>query len=209
MSNPWQLSQTGAQSAITLWQLSQTHCGPRLAVSARASHARTTLFGFDVSLARGGYSAERGYEVNAWESTYLHVLKDKGEDPVFDWISGTGARPFLEALPDELRDEFGQELKRRLRAAYPAREWGTVLPYRRTFAVAPSTTVEMQIRVGFYQKVQHLPVTFHDGWGSGQLLSRMMGDINTIRRWIAFGMIMAVTVVVTDAARRAAARHSP
>ncbi|SFL65448.1 aminomethyltransferase family protein [Methylorubrum salsuginis] len=26
-------------------------------------HARTTLFGFDVSLARGGYSAERGYEV--------------------------------------------------------------------------------------------------------------------------------------------------
>ena len=26
-------------------------------------HARTTLFGYDVSLARGGYSAERGYEV--------------------------------------------------------------------------------------------------------------------------------------------------
>jgi ATP-binding cassette subfamily B protein len=68
---------------------------------------------------------------------------------------------------------------------------------RRTFAVAPSTTVEKQIRVGFYEKVQHLPVTFHDGWGSGQLLSRMMSDINQIRRWIAFGMIMAVTNVVT------------
>ncbi|HEX7353030.1 ABC transporter ATP-binding protein [Brachybacterium sp.] len=68
---------------------------------------------------------------------------------------------------------------------------------RRTFAVAPSTTVEKQIRVGFYAKVQHLPVTFHDGWGSGQLLSRMMSDINQIRRWIAFGMIMAVTNVVT------------
>ena len=82
------------------------------------------------------FFAERGYEVNAWESTYLHVLKDKGDDPVFDWISGTGARPFLEALPDELRDEFSEQLKLRLRAAYPARDWGTVLPYRRTFAVA-------------------------------------------------------------------------
>ncbi|ATG50359.1 ABC transporter [Brachybacterium vulturis] len=68
---------------------------------------------------------------------------------------------------------------------------------RRTFAVAPSTTVEKQIRVSFYKKVQHLPVTFHDGWGSGQLLSRMMSDISQIRRWIAFGMIMAVTNVVT------------
>lgn len=68
---------------------------------------------------------------------------------------------------------------------------------RRTFAVAPSTTVEKQIRVHFYEKVQHLPVTFHDGWGSGQLLSRMLTDINQIRRWIAFGMIMAVTNVVT------------
>ena len=68
---------------------------------------------------------------------------------------------------------------------------------RRTFAVAPSTTVEKQIRVSFYAKVQHMPVTFHDGWGSGQLLSRMMSDINQIRRWIAFGMIMAVTNAVT------------
>ncbi|MGO1225906.1 MAG: ABC transporter ATP-binding protein [Brachybacterium sp.] len=68
---------------------------------------------------------------------------------------------------------------------------------RRTFAVAPSTTVEKQIRVSFYRRVQHMPVTFHDGWGSGQLLSRMMTDINQIRRWIAFGMIMAVTNVVT------------
>lgn len=68
---------------------------------------------------------------------------------------------------------------------------------RRVFAVAPSTAVEKQIRVRFYAKVQHMPVSFHDNWGSGQLLSRMMGDINIIRRWIAFGMIMAVTSAVT------------
>ncbi|WP_422116264.1 ABC transporter ATP-binding protein [Brachybacterium sp. UNK5269] len=68
---------------------------------------------------------------------------------------------------------------------------------RRIFAVSPSTTVEKQIRVRFYEKVQHMPVSFHDGWGSGQLLSRMLTDINIIRRWIAFGMIMAVASFVT------------
>lgn len=68
---------------------------------------------------------------------------------------------------------------------------------RRVFAVAPSTLVEKDIRVRFYAKTQHMPVSFHDGWGSGQLLSRMMSDINTIRRWIAFGMIMLVTTSVT------------
>ena len=38
-----------------------------------------------------------GCEVDAWETTYLHVLE--GEDPVFTWVSGTGARPTLQALP--------------------------------------------------------------------------------------------------------------
>ncbi|MBB5832804.1 ATP-binding cassette subfamily B protein [Brachybacterium aquaticum] len=68
---------------------------------------------------------------------------------------------------------------------------------RRVFAVSPSTLVEKDIRVAFYEKVQNMPVAFHDGWGSGQLLSRMMSDINLIRRWIAFGMIMLVTSSVT------------
>ncbi len=68
---------------------------------------------------------------------------------------------------------------------------------RRVFAVSPSTLVEKDIRMRFYAKVQHMPIAFHDGWGSGQLLSRMMGDINIIRRWIAFGMIMLVTSSVT------------
>ena len=43
-----------------------------------------------------------GCEVDAWETTYLHVLT--GEDPVFAWVSGTGARPTLQALPDGLRE---------------------------------------------------------------------------------------------------------
>ncbi|PWH05560.1 trans-aconitate methyltransferase [Brachybacterium endophyticum] len=73
-------------------------------------------------------------EVDAWETTYLHVLH--GEDPVFDWVSGTGARPTLEALPADLRTRFAEEFKRRLREAYPDHGHGVVLPFRRVFAVA-------------------------------------------------------------------------
>jgi trans-aconitate 2-methyltransferase len=78
--------------------------------------------------------AALGCEVDAWETTYLHVLT--GDDPVFTWVSGTGARPTLQALPDDLRPAFEEELKRRLRAAYPARDGRVVLAFRRIFVVA-------------------------------------------------------------------------
>lgn len=78
-----------------------------------------------------------GCAVDAWETTYLHVLDTTHDpDPVFTWVSGTGARPTLQALPHDLRPAFEDELKRRLRAAYPARGHRVVLPFRRVFAVA-------------------------------------------------------------------------
>lgn len=75
-----------------------------------------------------------GCRVDAWETTYLHVLH--GDDPVFTWVSGTGARPVLQALPADLRRELETEYRQRLRAAYPAGPHGTVLPFRRVFVVA-------------------------------------------------------------------------
>lgn len=78
--------------------------------------------------------SELGWTVDLWETTYFHVLP--GEDPVFDWVSGTGARPILQALPDGLREDFVEAYKTALRAAYPATSWGTVLPFTRTFAAA-------------------------------------------------------------------------
>lgn len=78
-----------------------------------------------------------GWSVDAWETTYLHVLP--GEDPVFEWISGTGARPVLQALPQEVRDRFVEDYKAVLREAYPRQEHGTVLPFRRIFVVAHRT----------------------------------------------------------------------
>jgi trans-aconitate 2-methyltransferase len=78
--------------------------------------------------------AASGCTVDAWETTYLHVLT--GDDPVFTWVSGTGARPTLEALPSGLREEFEDEFRERLRAAYPRHEYGVLLPFRRVFVVA-------------------------------------------------------------------------
>jgi trans-aconitate 2-methyltransferase len=78
--------------------------------------------------------AGAGCTVDAWETTYLHVLT--GEDPVFTWVSGTGARPTLEALPPGLREKFEEEFKVRLRAAYPHHDYGVLLPFRRIFVVA-------------------------------------------------------------------------
>ena len=78
--------------------------------------------------------ATLGCRVDAWETTYLHVLT--GDDPVFTWVSGTGARPTLQALPDDLRPAFEDEFRRRLRAAYPPGPAGVVLPFRRVFVVA-------------------------------------------------------------------------
>ncbi len=78
--------------------------------------------------------ADLGCRVEAWETTYLHVLQ--GPDPVFSWISGTGARPVLQALDVGLRAQFEAEYRAMLREAYPRHDLGTVLPFRRIFVVA-------------------------------------------------------------------------
>jgi len=80
--------------------------------------------------------AELGMRADVWETTYLQVLQ--GPDPVLRWMQGTGARPVLQALPDDLRAAFEREYAAALREAYPVRDFGTVLPFRRVFAVGRS-----------------------------------------------------------------------
>jgi trans-aconitate 2-methyltransferase len=78
--------------------------------------------------------ARAGLEVDAWETTYLHVLQ--GEDPVLDWYKGTGLRPVLAALNPDQAAELLEEYRARMAAAYPAAPYGTVFPFRRVFVVA-------------------------------------------------------------------------
>ena len=76
-----------------------------------------------------------GCAVDAWESTYLHVLR--GPDAVVRWVSGTGLRPYLQVLTDDdERDAFVADYRALVAVAYPEEPWGTVLPFRRIFVVA-------------------------------------------------------------------------
>ena len=55
-----------------------------------------------------------------------------------------------------------------------------------------SLAIETDLRRDFYQHLQRLPVSFHDRWPSGQLLSRVTSDLSMLRRFVGF---MAVFVV--------------
>jgi trans-aconitate 2-methyltransferase len=74
-----------------------------------------------------------GLQPDVWETTYLHLLT--GEDPVLEWLRGTGLRPVLAALDEADGARFAAELAEALRAAYPPSGLGTIYPFRRIFAV--------------------------------------------------------------------------
>jgi trans-aconitate 2-methyltransferase len=75
-----------------------------------------------------------GLAVDAWETTYLHVLP--GPDPVLQWLRGTALRPVIAALAPPECERFEAELATHLRIVYPPAESGTLFPFRRIFAVA-------------------------------------------------------------------------
>ncbi|MGN7190757.1 ABC transporter ATP-binding protein [Curtobacterium sp. MCBA15_004] len=70
---------------------------------------------------------------------------------------------------------------------------------RRRLVMRPSTRIESNMRNALYAKLQDLPVSFHDRWESGQLLSRSVSDLSLIRRWLAFGVVLLVVNIVTIA----------
>lgn len=51
---------------------------------------------------------------------------------------------------------------------------------------------ETGVRLDMYAKLQRLPWGFHSRWESGQLLSRIMNDLSTMRRFIGFGLLMII-----------------
>jgi trans-aconitate 2-methyltransferase len=78
-----------------------------------------------------------GCEVDAWETTYLHLLPVEGAThPVLTWMEGTALRPVREVLPDGGWAEFRELLGARLADAYPVSGDVVYLPFRRIFVVA-------------------------------------------------------------------------
>jgi trans-aconitate 2-methyltransferase len=78
-----------------------------------------------------------GCVVDSWETTYAQVLAEP--DPVLTWMRGTALRPVLERLSPSEAASFEASLGARLREAYPPQPYGTVLPFRRIFAVAQAS----------------------------------------------------------------------
>ncbi|WP_255560124.1 ABC transporter ATP-binding protein [Salinibacterium sp. M195] len=72
-----------------------------------------------------------------------------------------------------------------------------MIALRRYFVLTPGTHVEARMRNTLYMTLQHLPVSFHDRWPSGQLLSRAVSDLSLIRRWLSFGLVLLVVNVLT------------
>lgn len=81
-------------------------------------------------------------------------------------------------------------------AVLGAGEAGLIL-LRRTLVMFPGTRVEARMRMALFTHLQDLPIAFHDRWPGGQLLSRIMGDLGLLRRWLVFGILQLVVSVVT------------
>lgn len=67
---------------------------------------------------------------------------------------------------------------------------------RRYLLTTLSTGLETRLRDDLYAQLQRLDVGFHDRWQSGQLLSRAMTDLSVMRRFVGFGAIFFVLILV-------------
>ncbi|WP_127128266.1 methyltransferase domain-containing protein [Georgenia sp. SYP-B2076] len=78
-----------------------------------------------------------GCDVDAWETTYLHLLDPAGAQasPVLEWMRGTGLRPVLGRLGPEREAELLRRYGDALARAYPRGPAGVPMPFRRVFAV--------------------------------------------------------------------------
>jgi len=115
-------------------------CGPGELTAALCRHwPEAEVLGVDsspemIGSARLDLLAREGCVVDAWETTYPHVLT--GAEPVLKWHQGAGLRPIIAGLDPDHRAEFMAQYGALLRDAYPQAPYGTVLPFRRVFVVA-------------------------------------------------------------------------
>ena len=120
-------------------------------------------------------------------------------------LAAIGAHMFALAIPQMLQDLVNSLVAGGISALYPAvglilllgtLEAGFVL-LRRWLVLTPGTFVEATMRNSLYEKLQDLPVAFHDRWPSGQLLSRAVSDLGLLRRWLSFGLVLFTGNLIT------------
>jgi ATP-binding cassette subfamily B protein len=68
---------------------------------------------------------------------------------------------------------------------------------RRKSMATAALGLESDLRRDLFAHLQRLPVSFHDRWPSGQLLSRLTTDLSTLRRFVGFAVVFLVANLVT------------
>ncbi|NCW22995.1 MAG: ABC transporter ATP-binding protein, partial [Actinobacteria bacterium] len=124
---------------------------------------------------------------------------------ILGMFAGIAAHMFALAIPQLLQDLVNSLVAGGLDALLPA--VGLILflgvlealfvLLRRWLVLTPGTYVEADMRNKLYEKLQDLPVAFHDRWPSGQLLSRAVSDLHLIRRWMSFGLVLFTANLIT------------
>lgn len=69
--------------------------------------------------------ASAGARVRVWRTLYFHELDSV--QAIADWFSTTGLKPYLDALPENLRAAYRQRYEEELAEAYPCQQNGHVL----------------------------------------------------------------------------------
>jgi ATP-binding cassette subfamily B protein len=125
---------------------------------------------------------------------------------VLGTIAAIGAHMFALSIPQFLRElvnglKNGGTVAQLVPAVLLVLTMGlleaSMVLLRRWLVLTPGTHVEAGLRRTLYAKLQDLPVSFHDRWPSGQLLSRATGDLSLIRRWLSFGLVLFVANTIT------------
>jgi ATP-binding cassette, subfamily B, bacterial len=120
-------------------------------------------------------------------------------------FAAIAAHLFALAIPQLLQGLVNSLVEGGLEALLPAVGFILVLGLleaffvllRRWLVLTPGTHVEASMRNALYEKLQDLPVAFHDRWPSGQLLSRAVSDLSLIRRWLSFGFVLFTANLIT------------
>lgn len=68
---------------------------------------------------------------------------------------------------------------------------------RRRAMASSALGVETDLRRDLFAHLQRLPVSFHDRWPSGQLLSRLTTDLATLRRFIGMATVFLLASTLT------------
>lgn len=74
----------------------------------------------------------KGREITVFEKVFPHVLENA--EAVYNWASGTAMIPYVEKLPDDLKEQFKSDYKKELQEVFPVSP--VFYPFKRTFISA-------------------------------------------------------------------------